>query len=71
MHAYASTFSPSNDDNLHHVLQPDLATQAEPHPLALIGKHIFGLINADPDTIHLHEALQQDDRDEFVKAMRK
>lgn len=36
LHAYASTFSLSNDNTLHHILQPDLAAQAESHPLAYI-----------------------------------
>ena len=67
-HAYASAFFPYHDDNLHHILQPDLAAQAEPHPLALIGEHLFGLLSADPDTMHLNKALQQADRDEFIKA---
>lgn len=63
LRVYASVFSSSNANNLHHTLQLDLAAQVELHPLACIGD--------DPDTIHPHEALQHADRDEFIKAMRK
>ena len=69
--AFASTFFPNHDNNLHYVLQPDLAAQTEPHPLVLVSEHLFGLLSADPDTMHLHEALQQADRNDFIKAMKK
>ena len=69
--ACTRTLSPNYDNNLHHVLQPDLAAQTEPHSLALSGEHLFGLLSANPDTMHLREALQQADRDEFIKTMKK
>ena len=57
-HAYTtSTFSLDHDNNLNNTLQPDLAAQSEPHPLALMCGIFFGLHSADPDTMHLHEAL--------------
>ena len=32
---------------------------------------MIGLIGSDPDTMHLKEALEQEDREEFLKATRK
>ena len=54
------------------MLQPDYKASAEPHPFALLTEQVFGLAaSSDPDTMTLDEALQQADRDEFVKAMHK
>ena len=41
--------------------------------MTLTAQHIFGNVasSRDPDTMTLDEALQQPDREEFIKAMHK
>jgi hypothetical protein len=71
--AYLSTFSPlPADASVLHLLQPDIEAHAEPHLFALLTEHVKSYIaQSDSDTMHLEEALQQPDRDEFIKAMKK
>jgi hypothetical protein len=71
--AYLNTFSPlPADASALQLLQPDIEAHAEPHPFAFLTKHVKSYITqSDPDTMHLEEALQQPDREEFIKAMTK
>ena len=43
----------------------------QPHPLALLGNDIFSCLVTDPDTTTLKEALQQDNRYNFLQVMSK
>lgn len=73
MHAnsvFLQTFSPQRRAPC--LLQPDVEALVEPHPLALMSERVLGLTaSSDPDTMTLDEALNQPDREEFVKAMHK
>ena len=65
--SHLETFSPQPlNSHVQHLLQPDVESLSEPHPFALVSKYIIGLTSSDPDTMYLHEALQQPDRDKFI-----
>ena len=68
--AYNRPYSPENNQS-QELLQPTTIYADEPHPLSMYGAETFGFIAANPDTMHLHEALRQPDKDQFLKAMRK
>ena len=66
--AYLETFSPTCDSGTlgNQILQPDHSE--EPHAFA----SIYGLIGSnDPDTLTFAEAMQAEDRSDFIKAMYK
>ena len=44
-----------------HLLQPLSEYSTEPDPFALAADCVYGLLSADPDTMHLHEALASSD----------
>ena len=69
--AYNATFCPDISDSEACQLQPPFDNYSEPHPLAMVAQHMLSFITSDPDTMHLHEALKQHDRDNFIEAMHK
>jgi hypothetical protein len=70
--AFLMTFSPLQKPELElHLLQPDTEAFSELHPLAFIMDYAIAFIGSDPDTMHLEEALQQPDREQFIQAMHK
>ena len=36
-----------------------------------MSEYIIGLTSSDPDTMYLHEALREPDRDKFIEAIEK
>ena len=70
LNVYSMTFSPTENNNNNFLLQPSFQSH-EPHPLALLGNHIFSCLVIDTDTMTLKEALRQEDRSEFLQAMSK
>ena len=56
------------ENSLQQLLQPDIESQAEPHPFAMLSAFVG---TSDPDTMTLDDAMKQPDREEFIKAMRK
>ena len=50
------------------AMHPDQHAMNTPHPMEQI--KAFKAV-ADPDTMHLHQAMKQHDKNEFVKAMQK
>ena len=71
LHAHTSTFTPTTDGSNDCLLQPSTANYSEPHPMALLCRHMVAFITTDPDTMTLTEALQQPDRANFILAMHK
>jgi Reverse transcriptase (RNA-dependent DNA polymerase) len=70
--AYLAAFSPLPTDlRALHLIQPDVEAYSEPHPLALFTEQIIALLGSDPDTMHLAEAMNADDKQQFVQAMYK
>ena len=66
------TFSPSSKQHyIQHLLQPDVTSQSEPNSFSLVSEYIIGLTLSDPDTMYLHEALREPDRDKFIEAIEK
>ena len=63
---------PANHEDLS-LLQPDLPAKVETiHPLSSVLEPITSLLSSqDPDTMTLQEAMQQPDKNEFIKAMYK
>ena len=67
--SYNAIFSQSYSNEDNHLLQPQQSDYSEPNPFASICETIYGMVATDPDTMHLHEALQQEDREHFIEAM--
>ena len=43
-------------------------SELEVHQMRYVITAAICMVATDPDTMHLHEALQQDDREQFIKA---
>ena len=70
---FASLHSMKVEDAHLQLLQPDTESGGSAlHPLAA-WKRVVGMVMSanDPDTMTMQEAMNQPDRDEFVKAMHK
>ena len=68
--AYTSNFCPSSHISPLELLQP-CNTDHGQHPLTLLCEHMLGFVVTDPDTMTLKEALGQDNRFQFLEAIRK
>lgn len=70
--AFLWTFSPCTpSESDQPLLQNDYVS--EPHPFAFVLEGVVGNVanSSDPDTMTMAEAMNQPDREEFVKAMHK
>ena len=59
-HAYNAIFSQPCSNVNNHLLQPRHSDYCDPNPFASVCETIYSMIATDPDTMHLHEALQQE-----------
>ena len=70
MCAFISTFTPVSKSE-EQLLQSSHMHHREAHPFASACQHVFSLITADSDTMTLAKALEEPDKDKFLKAMTK
>jgi hypothetical protein len=59
------------DMRIFQILQPNIEAYLEPHPFALNTKQISTRVGSNPDRMYLEEAMKQQDREHFIKAMYK
>lgn len=53
------------------LLQPSSSHYSDPRSLAILSKCIFSFLVTDPDTMTMSEALQQDDKEQFLEVTKK